>query len=602
MTSSILTDYLGQGPASARPTSPPIGTTALALYYADDTGVLSLWDTATSAWVTVSSGGTPFTAVGTGLTITTPGTVALDTLGTGLSISGGVIDAEWSGGTVNALGTGLAISGGSLVPNWEAGTITTVGPGLFVTSDTLKANWNGGTVTTLGSGLTLTSGTLTAAGSGSSEWTAGTVTAIGSGLVISGDTLSATGGGGGGNSQVVTFAPFTRPALSSFTWVNQITTTATDHANGPLTLITQPAQPFGVSGLQMPVPVSAPYTLSAQILMAGPGVGSNENYSSGIYFTDGTKFLAFNFYNIAGPQIGINQWASTTDNSNAVIFEPFIGSNLWLRMRNDGTTITFWISSNGADWVPFNYSEASGAFLATITACGFCINNNNSAQGIAAALNNWELVAGSGSTATFQADSATGGGGAAGLFAPVLTAIPTEASSGYTTWDNQGSSTAANNAMGFTLLSPSDGSNHHLHALYKAAPTAPYTATFLVMWPAPILVAGTGFFIGWRSSGGAYDGITSNPSGMNHTTWSSATTNVTYTGIEPAYPYQAWFSLTDDGTNATIALSVDGVNYQTIYTTTKSSGYLGASGYNQLAIASNPYQGVSGLTVASYSD
>lgn len=55
--SSIITDYLGQGVAASRPASLSIAATAVGFYYATDTGALSLWDTATTAWVTLSSGG-----------------------------------------------------------------------------------------------------------------------------------------------------------------------------------------------------------------------------------------------------------------------------------------------------------------------------------------------------------------------------------------------------------------------------------------------------------------------------------------------------------------------------------------------------------------
>ena len=40
-----------------------------------------------------------------------------------------------------------------------------------------------------------------------------------------------------------------------------------------------------------------------------------------------------------------------------------------------------------------------------------------------------------------------------------------------------------------------------------------------------------------------------------------------------------WFGLRDDGTYVYFEISVDGVNYTTIYKVAKSSGFLGASGY-----------------------
>lgn len=51
-----------------------------------------------------------------------------------------------------------------------------------------------------------------------------------------------------------------------------------------------------------------------------------------------------------------------------------------------------------------------------------------------------------------------------------------------------------------------------------------------------------------------------------------------------------WLGLRDDGTNVYFETSVDGANFRTIYSTSKSSGYLGSSGY------SNTFLGVSAET------
>lgn len=54
MASGRLVDYLGRGLAAARPAAPVLHTGTLGLYYATDTGVLSLWDG--SAWDTLAGG------------------------------------------------------------------------------------------------------------------------------------------------------------------------------------------------------------------------------------------------------------------------------------------------------------------------------------------------------------------------------------------------------------------------------------------------------------------------------------------------------------------------------------------------------------------
>ncbi len=55
--STVIIDYLGEGLAAARPASLPIAATALGLYFATDTGALSIWNG--SAWVSASSSGLP---------------------------------------------------------------------------------------------------------------------------------------------------------------------------------------------------------------------------------------------------------------------------------------------------------------------------------------------------------------------------------------------------------------------------------------------------------------------------------------------------------------------------------------------------------------
>jgi len=61
--STLITDYLGAGLASARPATPPVAVGALALFYATDTGALSRWTGA--AWadvLTVGVGGPTWTS------------------------------------------------------------------------------------------------------------------------------------------------------------------------------------------------------------------------------------------------------------------------------------------------------------------------------------------------------------------------------------------------------------------------------------------------------------------------------------------------------------------------------------------------------------
>jgi hypothetical protein len=70
MSSSKITDYIGSGLAASRPATPSLATGATGIYYATDTGALTVWDG--SAWQTISAGASSarrlfsaYTAVGT---------------------------------------------------------------------------------------------------------------------------------------------------------------------------------------------------------------------------------------------------------------------------------------------------------------------------------------------------------------------------------------------------------------------------------------------------------------------------------------------------------------------------------------------------------
>jgi hypothetical protein len=80
MASTLIADYVGRGLASARPSSPSVGTGATSVYIATDTGAVSLWDG--SAWVTVGSSSGVNTWSGaqrlTPVALTDAATVAVD--------------------------------------------------------------------------------------------------------------------------------------------------------------------------------------------------------------------------------------------------------------------------------------------------------------------------------------------------------------------------------------------------------------------------------------------------------------------------------------------------------------------------------------------
>jgi hypothetical protein len=88
MASTIISEYLGRGLASARPVTPNVPAGVSALYFSTDTGILSAWDG--SGWVNV----TP-TGGGGALTLVQHTTAARATISSGITLSSAPVDGNF---------------------------------------------------------------------------------------------------------------------------------------------------------------------------------------------------------------------------------------------------------------------------------------------------------------------------------------------------------------------------------------------------------------------------------------------------------------------------------------------------------------------------
>lgn len=171
------------------------------------------------------------------------GTLAIAHVGVGLQVSAGnSLEAQWQGGTVTALGTGVSLVGG---------TISATGSGGSVTSVVAGSGLNGGTISTTG---TISLGTITAT---SLLGNAGTVTgvpaavAIGSGLSLATNgTLTATGSGGSVTS-VVAGTGLSGGTITSAGTVALATRTASTLMGNPGTAVATPSDVTIGSGLSL---------------------------------------------------------------------------------------------------------------------------------------------------------------------------------------------------------------------------------------------------------------------------------------------------------------------------------------------------------------
>jgi hypothetical protein len=211
------------------------------------------------------------------------------------------------------------------------------------------------------------------------------------------------GGGGGGIGTIVaagvasgastvalpTVPVIVRPALASFTWLNQASATATDHTNGPLVLRTV-QNTGGASGLNALIKnVPGPsWTVTIQFAqgnhyggpnldLAGLAVHSSVNgrlYVSGVQ-NNGT--VAVWAYSSTG------LWNSTPA-QKTILTKP---GSIWLRTQyvSATTTLTFFYSIDGFTWETI-YST-SAPFTGAPTGYGVNVGSANNTTGYVLSLN-----------------------------------------------------------------------------------------------------------------------------------------------------------------------------------------------------------------------
>lgn len=291
----------------------------------------------------------------------------------------------------------------------------------------------------------------------------------------------------------------------------------------------------------------------------------------------------------------------------------------FLELSNTSTTTVGCMAENNALFVAFFGGDAE---TVTVTSPTMAVNNNSGTSTLGlgydnstAGFNEIELALGTGSTnmgvlvltlpgksaavsgptgATGATGSGGGGGGGGGLFSQVMSATPTLVSTGFgssPTWvDQYSGASVSDSAVGVTIAAPSGSGN--LTGIYQAVPGTPYKATVLV---ASTRIRGSfdSLEFGWyngtdkihsfvlQSNNGNLDNFLvaefNDYSSFNTANFTTPSNQ----GIAP----MIWFQLEDDGTDVYFRFSFDGVNFTTVYSIAKSSGWLGGSGYNNILFA-----------------
>jgi hypothetical protein len=210
--------------------------------------------------------------------------------------------------------------------------------------------------------------------------------------------------------------------------------------------------------------------------------------------------------------------------------------------------------------------------------------------------------------------SATGAFGGQ-IFGPQNTAtapLPTMASTRFTTMTtNPGSYSIADSAAGVIISGPDQGADG-INASCQTAPATPYTITAQVtVNPGGSRNNDSGGGLAWRDAGSGKlivfyllmypsSSSSSGPAGISVDFADPSTYGGSSEGDIYVSGTTIWEQLSDNGTNAIERLSMDGANWLTISNVAKSSGYLGASGYNQVCFFASGHNGAVIVSLNSY--
>jgi hypothetical protein len=248
------------------------------------------------------------------------------------------------------------------------------------------------------------------------------------------------------------------------------------------------------------------------------------------------------------------------------------------------------LSGNGTDWEVGN---------GTYTASG----NTLARTAIYSSSNSGAAISLSGTSTVFLTASAARIA-RGGLYQPVMSAVPTQANTGFTTWLIQPTgATVADTPVGMNVYCPSQSSATNLSALKQSAPSTPYSFSTLIapgfalnVTTSPHVAWIFGFSDGTKTLAFYYD--TSNGFNVEEISALSggSLTSVFNESLNFHIP-QAWVKISDDGTNLKFFVSYDGYIWSQVYSIGRTA-YLTAPTY--VVFGNLNYSGAGSATLMSW--
>lgn len=192
------------------------------------------------------------------------------------------------------------------------------------------------------------------------------------------------------------------------------------------------------------------------------------------------------------------------------------------------------------------------------------------------------------------------------LYSQVLSPTPASSWTGLNNWFNQASTLLTESPVGTSISAPSSGANQNVSGRFMPAPTPPYSITALVAATANTSAKASAG-IGWYDGTGklhvvSYLWDNGNSPYLEVQRWNGSSTldGADYSSFRDGFNQPIWLQLNDDGANVSFAFSQDGLTFNRLYTTSKSSGWLGATGYSNVIFFLNPNGGPTIGTLMSW--